>query len=1278
MRFIQSLFKATQSSVMICMLAIAGVAQVHAAKPPPAGLAISAASWGGTTLTANGTAITGKDGGGAVTIFDADTTTSLGSTSPANGGNGSWNFSTSTCAENIYAEQDGITTASFAVSGAICGTPPTAQCSDGIDNDGDGLIDFPYDPGCADANDDDEIDVPSEVAECNDGIDNDGDGLTDFPADPGCSRGTDNDETDQPPIDPQLNPQTDFKIMMNYELGMHCTGFEFAYCCVLPVYNSILAQVVKPNQSAPQHGGDFPMLMEGDPNEGLDALGRETVVRDKGELDASGNFKKYVLKYWHEAQPRNDGRGKGQSSLLISAVEGNSLMAWNTRFDSAALNPDGTFVTDDYNGSQGVVQGDGDFNDPSDNYQNAVWNHLYIYNGLEGEFACSAPSAAVGDRCSEDADCGAGGVCNVTSDDDQKTRLGVNGHVVYPADCGAALHPMGPVTQGGDPNNPVVDNTCADFSNGNVLTFSGDKGTVVYTQMKVLENLPVMLTSPDIWEALGLPLTPFEDSIDFFSDPGLLDEDSVRPFVAMKAQMHDYDPSAPGGAGAATLDSNGDPVIGFGTAPIDIPNCERCHSNGPDGTLIDIPVSEGGGQLAVANSPNPAGSLEWTRTQEEYSYWNAYYEIDTGAGDSDWYSRLKSAAVSMLTAHDTQHGTSFTANYPGTEETGVAPQNTRLGHESVICQRCHADNVIAAVKSAECGAGNADPNMASETCEIGTLIKPITEAIHNNHRGVNMADASGDGGPIVFADSLGRDGGCQGCHPAHRSNGDMMGYPITLAGTNYYYDGDNRGASGGCFVGRDVHSNPNKDSDGVETPAHLNAVGQYLAANVANNGNGIWCTNCHNQLGQEMWKTENMTSLVHNQGDVNPRAQPTLAAVAAAVGTTEAQAIAWLDPKQGLSPGDDHSYAIWAENPGLCNYVAGYFGGSIDPAHDGAVATVEVNVSSAAECSTGGGSDLIDCSGEGGPAFHICGSVDGDGDFSVNALTFCTTSDCVESAQQGLPPGSVAVPVPFSAATDGRDHWLSAGEPHCADCHAAPFVEQSGHINAYPPFNYPRKASLMRYSRGHQDISCQGCHESIHGLYPVTPNIDTTTYAQAAALNHDGSHGPLKCGTCHEVDRNGIPTWMSGVRYNGSRIRTYDDAVAWAHTFTDEVSPLEPDGVCENCHGDRSGSIDETSGKWLRHSFVGRIGRQIQDKAEIDAMGHVAGGTYVDADDLAGLTSNVCAACHSLQGGPSGGFASLATCDNATWKSHNIDGRLSEKVWEYVSKKQNSGSTCGW
>jgi hypothetical protein len=355
-------------------------------------------------------------------------------------------------------------------------------------------------------------------------------------------------------------------------------------------------------------------------------------------------------------------------------------------------------------------------------------------------------------------------------------------------------------------------------------------------------------------------------------------------------------------------------------------------------------------------------------------------------------------------------------------------------------------------------------------------------------------------------------------------------------------------------------------------------------------------------------------------------------------------------------------------------------------AHDGNVATIEVHAGGS--CSQGyvDGPNLATAFGCNTPA-TLCGKFDTDGDFSVHILNFCTTLDCVNDAQATL-TNSLAVPVPFSAATDGRDHWLSAGEPHCADCHAAPYVEQSGNINAYPPFNYPRKASLMRYSRGHQDISCQGCHESIHGLYPVTPTIDTTSYAQAAALNHDGSHGPLKCGTCHEVGSDGIPTWMKGVKYNGNRIRTYDDAVSWAHTFTAEVSPLEPGGVCENCHSDRSNKMFPDSGKWLRHSFVGRIGRLLQDKAEIAKFGDVAGGAFVDANplpepvvqpiDISGLTDTVCTACHSLQGGPSTGFAALATCDNPVWKSHNIDGRLAEKVWEYVSRNQNGGSTCGW
>ena len=53
-------------------------------------------------------------------------------------------------------------------------------CSNGIDDDGDGLVDFPADPGCQAST------STLENPACDDRIDDDGDGLLDFPADPGC------------------------------------------------------------------------------------------------------------------------------------------------------------------------------------------------------------------------------------------------------------------------------------------------------------------------------------------------------------------------------------------------------------------------------------------------------------------------------------------------------------------------------------------------------------------------------------------------------------------------------------------------------------------------------------------------------------------------------------------------------------------------------------------------------------------------------------------------------------------------------------------------------------------------------------------------------------------------------------------------------------------------------------------------------------------------------------------------------------------------------------
>jgi mono/diheme cytochrome c family protein len=172
-------------------------------------------------------------------------------------------------------------------------------------------------------------------------------------------------------------------------------------------------------------------------------------------------------------------------------------------------------------------------------------------------------------------------------------------------------------------------------------------------------------------------------------------------------------------------------------------------------------------------------------------------------------------------------------------------------------------------------------------------------------------------------------------------------------------------------------------------------------------------------------------------------------------------------------------------------------------------------------------------------------SKDADGDVNVSILS-ANPAAKVEKLPEGA-SGSTAVP--YSAATHGKEYWLSAGEPHCANCHAAPYVEGQG--GAAFPINQPGKYSLMRYSKGHAGLACQACHQSIHGLYPVDPGTDTTTYKQAAMYNPDGSHGPLKCAACHEVNKDGVPLLVKDnedYQFKGkSIINDFDAAVSWMH-----------------------------------------------------------------------------------------------------------------------------------
>jgi hypothetical protein len=86
--------------------------------------------------------------------------------------------------------------AGFTCDGPVGGRTCRSECSDGVDNNGDGKIDFPNDPGCASPADNDENDVCPGAAcpQCGDTVDNDADGQIDFPADSDCVSASDNVE----------------------------------------------------------------------------------------------------------------------------------------------------------------------------------------------------------------------------------------------------------------------------------------------------------------------------------------------------------------------------------------------------------------------------------------------------------------------------------------------------------------------------------------------------------------------------------------------------------------------------------------------------------------------------------------------------------------------------------------------------------------------------------------------------------------------------------------------------------------------------------------------------------------------------------------------------------------------------------------------------------------------------------------------------------------------------------------------------------------------------
>ena len=718
-----------------------------------------------------------------------------------------------------------------------------------------------------------------------------------------------------------FNPKDPFAVFVNYELGMHCVGFDITYCCVIPPYNSVQAQAVKTGA-----GGASPKLLS----------------------PADGVSLTYAT------------RGNTYS-------EGNKMRYWSVAKD---------------------VKGNGHMDEPGDNMANYVWTHLFIYKDLEG---------------------------TIPADWTEASRLHVGKQVQVPVDAG----PTGKSVAGG------------------TMTYAGEGGgNKVFTDSLIPEvkNVPLTLTASYLWDALGLPLTAFEDARRHGTIRSVTEKD-FQPFQVSVVRLTDKE-------GKPVL-AHGKPVEFIGTNPVDMPNCFHCHSG--KGVAAEMARQEG---LSLADA--------------EYDYWKKNFP-----DMSEFMIRQSQASISILELHDKHRDTKLLAHYDPTASTN------RLGATGAVnCADCHGDNVSGNLKS---------PRPGSTRYQVAKEGKagPLTESIHSVHLTF-----------VPMPDGAGRTQSCQACHPTHwqvESMNGPEGNPYSVMdtkGKDRFTTSDVRSGGGGCYLRRDAHSNP-----AAKPPYFLNPVGKWFLNEVSLKDEkgkatkelrGLYCTNCHNPLSQALYRADDLTNAAAQEGK-SLRGKPVDEVVkAVAGGDAKKFRTALADPVVG------------AEGDPLKSYYASHTG-----------------------------------------AMMVRASKDAAGKLKLAAWN-ATEGD----------------PVPYDAASAGKDWWLSASEPHCADCHLAPFVESVG--GSYFPIDQPAKYALYRYSKAHGKLACQSCHESTHGLYPVRndgpSSVDLTTHQQALQFSPDGKYaGPVTCAACHTVNARGVPSQLAGTEYEND----YWAAVVLLHAMRD-------------------------------------------------------------------------------------------------------------------------------
>jgi mono/diheme cytochrome c family protein len=698
-------------------------------------------------------------------------------------------------------------------------------------------------------------------------------------------------------------PKNPYAIFINYELGMHCVGFDVSYCCIIPPYNSVQAQAVRSGMK-----GAKPRLLS----------------------DADGIKLHYAIED-------------------NSYSEGNKMKYWQVLKD---------------------VDGNGSLGDPGDNVANYVWKHLFIYTDLAG---------------------------SLPADRSPAKRLHVGRQIPVNVDSG----PSGKSLAGG-----YLDHA------------PPQGGNIVFTDSLLpgLRDVPLTLTAGHLWDALGLPLTAFNDSTRKGSIRTITDAD-FQPYQKAVVQLRDK-------AGKPVL-AGGRVVEFFGTEPVDISNCQLCHSQ------------EG----KAARLSRQAGAHLF---DQEYDYWKKNYP-----DASEYAARLSSATINILELHDRNMHTGFLKNYD------AKAASNRIGDVgSVNCTDCHGDNISGNLQSPRPGATGYQALRA----------KPLTEAVHAVHALT-----------APMPDGAGRTQSCQVCHPMHwqiREFNDLERNPYAVAdgqGNPRFSKADLRTSGGGCYLRRDAHANP-----AARPPFFLNAIGKWYLKNVAMTDEkrkpakelrGLYCTNCHNGLSHALYEYDDLADVASQKGKTL-RNRPVREVIDAVAG------------------GDARKFADYFADPTVA--AAG------NPLH----------------------------------AYYA----------DHRAAILAKAAPGRDNPLKLLPwNGKEGASVFYAEASGGKDWWLSPGEPHCADCHRAPFVESEG--GKYFPIDQPGKYALYRYSKAHGALACQSCHESMHGLYPVREEgagltVDRTSREQALQFSPDGRYaGPVTCAACHTVNAGGVAVQLAGTGY---------------------------------------------------------------------------------------------------------------------------------------------------